>query len=186
MKKDNRYLRSKTSDLKIIPINWIDETERWIIVPGTIQEKYRRRTKEIIFSKNKCSFATGVPESIIDFIYRAVKQLHLTDAPLIFSRGTVRTSRGLVRNAVSIHKLDWGVGTLVTIPRILKYREEITLQIENTEYSLRLMELVVLHGLLRIAYPGRGAHFFSSMAARILAKGWSQLDDEKSPKDLDE
>jgi hypothetical protein len=60
----------------------------------------------------------------------------------------------------------------------LKYREEITLQIENTEYSLRLMELVVLHGLLRIAYPGREAHFISSMAARILAKGWSQLDGE--------
>ena len=168
-------MNDRMNDLKIIPINWVDKIDRWIVVPGTIKEQHRRRTKEIIYSKNKCYFAAGVPKSIIDFIYRAVKQLKLTDKSLIFSRGTVRTAKTLVKNAVSIRELDWGVGTLITIPRILKYREEITLQIENSEYSLRLMELTVLHGLLRIAYPGKDTKFTFNMAAHILARGWSQL-----------
>ncbi len=169
-------MKNTLRDSKIVPIDWIDEIERWIIVPGTIKESYRRRIKEISFSKNKCYFAAGVPKSIIDFIYRSVKQLNLTNRTLIFSRGTVRSSKGLIKHAVSIHQLDWGVGTLITIPRILGYREEINVSINNMKYSLRLMELVVLHGLLQIAYPKKNKKFYSCKATLILAKGWSQLD----------
>jgi len=165
---------------KIVPINWIDDEERWILVPGTVRKAHRTRTKEIIYTKGRCSFTMGVPKSIIDFIYRSVKQLKLTDRPLIFSRGTVRTSRGVVKNEVSIRELDWGVGTLITIPRVLKYGEMITLSLLSISYSVRLMELVVLHGLLQIAFPRKKTTFYYNLAARILTKGWGQLDDEHS------
>ena len=168
-------MNTKMLESKIVPINWVDETERWIIVPGTNKEHNRRRIKEVSFSKNKCYFAAGVPKSIIDFIYRSVKQLDLTNRTLIFSRGTVRSSKGLMKHAVSIYQLDWGVGILITIPRILNYREEITVTIKNTEYSLKLMELVVLHGLLQIAYPHKDEKFYSVKTSLILAKGWRQL-----------
>jgi hypothetical protein len=165
-------MRNNIRDLKIVPINWIDEAERWIVVPGNPRGKHRRRTREIIYAKNRCFFTTGVPKNLIDFVYRSVRQLNLSDQTLIFSRGTVRTSKGLVRNAVSIRDLDWGVGLLITIPRILKYREMITRTVDSTDFSLRLMELVVLHGLLQIAYPRKRATFYSNNAVLIIAKGW--------------
>ncbi len=160
---------------KIVPINWIDETERWIVVPGTPNDKHRFRTKEIIFSKNRCYFTTGIPKKLIDFIYRSVRQLNLSDRTLIFSRGTVRTSKGVVGNAVSIRELDWGVGLFITIPRVLKYRDMITRTIDNSDYSLRIMELVVLHGLLQIAFPHKKADYYSHRAILILVKGWSRV-----------
>jgi hypothetical protein len=174
-------LKYNNGEQKVIPINWIDESDRWIVVPGTVLEKRRRRIKEVPFSKNNCSFATGVPRSIFDFIYRCVKQLKLTDRRLFFSRGMVRTSKKIYKNAVAIRELDWGVGTLIIIPRLLKYREKISLHIENTEYSFRLMEVVVLHGLLQIACPGKDAEYYSTMAALILARGWNQLELKELP-----
>jgi hypothetical protein len=166
----------KTDNGKIVPINWVDDTERWVVIPGTRNERTRSRTKELCFRKKNCYFASNVPKSIFDFIYRAVRQLDLGDRTLIFARGTVRVSKKLSRNAVSIQELDWGVGTLVTIPRILPYRELVTLTIDNTEHTLRLMELVVLQGLLRIACPRKTAGFYSTEAVLILARGWSRLD----------
>jgi hypothetical protein len=169
--------------LKITPINWIDEIEGWILVPGTVKELNKRKLKEIIFKKKNCYFASGVPKSIIDFTYRAVSQLKLKEKILIFSRGMVRNSRKVMKNAVSICELEWGVGTLVTIPRNLGYREKILFYMGDTEYSLRLMELVVLHGLLQIAYPGKNAKFYSTMATLIIAKGWRHLDTDTAEFD---
>jgi hypothetical protein len=166
---------------KIVPIDWVEESDRWILAPGTVLEKERRRIKQIVHVKNKCHFAAGVPGSIYDFIYRAVKNLNMTDRTLIFSRGMVRNSRTRLKLTVSIRELDWAVGTLITIPRLLPYREMITLEIEKKEYTLRLMELVVLRGLLALAVPGREWKYYPAMAALILARGWKELGAEKMP-----
>ena len=161
---------------KIVPINWVDDEERWILVPPTATHARKKRTKEIVYVKGNCSFAVGVPRSIIDFIYRAVRQLNLTDRPLIFSRGTLRTSSGLLLRGVSIRELDWGVGTLITIPRVLKYRDRKTLSLGSETCEVRLMELVVLSGLLRLASPGTSSPSCAGLAARILVRGWGHLD----------
>jgi len=172
---------TKEKPIKITPIDWIDRSDRYLVVPGTVLEKYRLRIKEILYAKKNCLFATGVPKSIIDFIYRCVKQLNLDDRTLIFSRGMVRTKKDRKKYAVSVKELAWDVGTLITIPRLLKYREMITLKINSAEHSFRLMELVVLRGLLQIALPGRNASYYPAMAAAILAWGWKALEMEGVP-----
>ena len=161
--------------VKVVPLNWINEIDRWIVVPGTVKEKGRLRIKEINYCKNNCFFAAGVPKSIIDFIYRSVVKLNLKEKKLFFSRGTVRNHRSLLKYSVSIHELDWGVGTLITIPRILKYKEKINYTISRQEYSMRIMELVILQGLLRIAYPENSKSVLKTLAVLILAKGWGEL-----------
>ncbi len=172
----------KKKDPKVIPINQVEERDRWIVVPGTSLEGNRRRIKEVPRGRNQCNFAAGVPKSINDFIYRTVMQLGLTDRKLIFSRGVVRSRHLKVKHAVSIKELDWDVGTLITIPRILKYGEYITLVIEGSEHTLRLMELVVLHGLLQLAYPKKNAEYYAAMAALVLARGFKHLDRENLPE----
>ncbi len=154
----------------------MDDTERWIVIPGTIKEGRRRRIKELFLKKNNCFFARGVPKSIVDFTYRSVKKLGLTEGTLFFVRGTVRIRKGVVRNAVMLRELDWGVGTLVTIPAKMRYREKLILKIEGEKNEMRLMELAILHGLLQLAYPKKSSAFYSNMSALVIARGWNQLE----------
>ena len=166
---------------KVVPLNWVNKVDRWIVVPGTIKENGRLRVKEVPLCKKNCFFASGVPKSIIDFIYRCVVQLDLKDKKLFFSRGTVRNKRSLLKYSVSIHELNWGVGTLITIPRILKYKEKINYIIDKEEFSFRIMELIILQGLLKIVYPEKDKQFHKTMSALILAKGWGQIEQEDPP-----
>jgi hypothetical protein len=164
---------------KIVPIDWIDDEERWVLVPGTLRQPRRILTKRIVYRKENCLFAVGVPKSVIDFIYRSVRQLGLSDRTLIFSRGVVRNTAGPLKYGVSIRELDWGVGTLITIPRILKYGEHIVLPSGAAGHRVRRMELVVLIGLLKLAFPDRTSKDHSIMAALILIRGWNQLHGRK-------
>jgi len=174
-------MKKNANKSKVVPIDWTDESDRWIVAPGTVLEKGRRRIKGIACVRNNCHFAAGVPRGMYDFIYRAIVKLKMTGRTFIFSRGMVRTARTRIKHSVGITELDWAVGTLVTIPRILAYRETITLLIEGEEYTLRLMELVVLRGLLALAMPGRNAEYYPAMAALILARGWKEIEAERIP-----
>jgi len=169
-------MKPRNSDQKIVPIDWVDDEERWILVPpGPAETRRRRRDKQLVYKKNRCLFASGVPRSIIDFTYRAVRKLGLSDRVLIFSRGTVRAGGVLKIREVSIRELDWGVGTLFTIPRQLRYGEHADLAVEGGTCSIRLMELAVLEGLLKIALPRRSPSYYRDAAARVIAFGWSRL-----------
>ena len=167
------YMKNDKNN-KVVSISWTDESDRCIIVPGSTSEK-RSRIRELRLAKSNCHFAAGVPRGIIDFIYRSVKKLKLDDKKIFFSRGVVKRGERNVKNSVSIHALDWDVGIHLTIPRSLKYRETIELRIENKDYTLRVMELLVLNALLRISTPGKKHHYYSAMPALILARGWKEL-----------
>jgi hypothetical protein len=177
-------VKKKNNRQSIVPINWVDESDRWLVVPGTVLDKSRKRIKEVSFEKSACLFATGVPKSIIDFIYRSVKKLGIPDTGdrLIFSRGMVRSGRDKKKYAVSVKELDWGVGTLIVIPRLLKYREHITLDIDGEVHTLRYMELVVLRALLQISLPGKASDYDPAMAAVIIARGWKSLELDEVPR----
>jgi hypothetical protein len=169
-------MTTRQIDLKIVPIDWIDREERWVLVPpSNAENRRRRREKKITLKKHRCLFTADVPKGIIDFIYRAVRQLGLADRTLIFSRGTVRHNGRQSGSSVSIRELDWGVGTLVTIPRALKYGRHTVLTVRGHPCTCRLMELTVLEGLLRLAFPHEHGSFYEDTASLILAKGWSAL-----------
>lgn len=165
----------------VIPLNWVDDTERWIVIPGTIKEGRRRRIKELFLKKNNCFFARGVPKSIIDFTYRSVKKLGLTGQTIFFIRGTVRTRKGVVKNAVMVRELDWDVGTLITIPSGMRYSDKLILEIECEKSELRLMELSLLHGLLQMTFPKKSSAFYSHIAALVIVRGWSHLTETELP-----
>jgi hypothetical protein len=165
---------------QVAPLDWVDENERWILTPGAIQAKSRRRLKELSFSKNNCLFAKGVPKSLFDFIYRARHKLNLKDKTLIFTKGVVRNDRSKTKRGVSIRELDWNVGILMTIPSQAKYREFLNFTVGGKARKLRQMELIVLHGLLRIAYPHSRTNL-GTLAVVILAQGWPCLHERKMP-----
>ena len=160
----------------VVPLNWIKKSERWVLVPSYTSRGIRRRLKALIKVKGNCFFTSGVAHQLIDFVYRAVVQLELRDKKLIFSRGSVRRNRRPVINAVDICELDWDVGLSLIIPRTLSYSREIKLLIDNEKHRLRLMEIIVLQGLLRIAFPEKGRKWHSAMAASVIALGWGMLE----------
>ncbi len=161
---------------EVVPIGRVHDSERWIVVPGTIKEGKKKRIKEIRFQRKNCLFAAGVPSSIIDFTYRTVVKLNLREETLIFSRGTVRGTGGKTNRAVSVRPLDWDVGRLITIPREMRYRDHVAISLEGEEYSLRVMEMALLLGLLPLAFPGREKTFYPALAVAILVRGWKVLD----------
>jgi hypothetical protein len=123
-----------------------------------------------------------VPKGIIDFAYRAVTKLKLSDRTFIFSRGTVRNPRSRIKYNVSVRELDWGVGTLITIPRMLQYREEKTVFIGDCTYRVNVMRSIVLITLLAVAFPEKNSYFHFAMAVMILTRGWDQLRVQEPPR----
>ncbi len=169
---------------KVVPINWIDESNQYALIPGHNKNKKIRRIKALKNVKGNCYFAHGVSKNLIDFIYRAVIKLELKDKKLLFSRGAVKQKKRSVVNAVGISELDWDVGTSIRIPQKLNYNYRVALLIDKDEHKLRLMEIIVLSCLLHIACPGKSSNWCSDMSASIIANGWGQLDTKKKTEVL--
>jgi hypothetical protein len=160
---------------KTVPINWIDDTERYILVPRLERKKVVKKVKRLIKVKGACYFTQGVPLRLIDFIYRAVLQLRLRDRKLIFSRGAVKVKNGPTSNIVEVLELDWDLGTSFIIPRKRRYDTALDFTIGGKNYTLRLMEIMVLSGLLRLTHTDKSEKWRSAMAASIIARGWGEL-----------
>lgn len=167
---------NKNDNPKIIPIDWVKKTDKYALVPGYEFNRMTRRIKKLYRSKGNCYFTNGIPGGLIDFIYRAVLKLSLGKEKLIFSKGSIKINKRPVLSAIAIYKLDWDAGTSIKIPQRLKYDKTITLLIDYKEYKLRLMELIVLRGLLQLARPHKKPSWYADMAAAIIAKGWLQID----------
>jgi len=167
---------------RIIPIDHVESSERCALVPGYHNRKPVRRLKEVSRKKGNCYFAHGVPMRLADFIYRSTIKLDLKERELIFSRGAVKKNGVAVLNAVAVRELDWDCGTSIRIPKMLRYDDTIRLTVNGKNYSLRLMELIVLGALMRISLPGRRASWYADMSATVLAEGWPHFDMNKSPE----
>lgn len=172
----------KTPHDKIVPLNRVDKSEKFALVPGYEHKKRTRRIKELGRKKGNCNFTSGIPKGLIDFIYRSVIKLKLTDKKLIISRGQVKMNDLPVFNAVAVRELDWDCGISIRIPRLLRYNTTISLNIDGEEFTLRLMELIVLRALIQISLPAGNSSWYADMAALVLAKGWPQFDINKSPE----
>jgi hypothetical protein len=113
-----------------------------------------------------------------DFLYRAVTKLHLRESKLLVSRGSVRRNGRTVLSAVDIHELEWDMGTCIIIPTRLNYGSHLTLLIEGEAHEVRIMEMIALSGLLKIADPVKSERWRASMAVSIITRGWDCLSRE--------
>jgi hypothetical protein len=176
------YRKMTKQSGKTVSINWINDTEKYIIVPRREKNRIVKKLKRLIKVKGSCYFTQGVPHKLIDFIYRAVIQLGLRDRKLIFSRGSVKNKYGPTRSAVEICELDWDLGTSFIIPMKRNYGAAVNLVIDDKKHSVRFMEIMVLSGLLRLKYPGKSGKWRSAMAAAIVTQGWGMLARTDPPK----
>ena len=161
----------------VIPINWIDDAERFIVVPRIEKGRIIKKIKPLRKVKGNCYFTRGVAYNLIDFIYRAIRQLELTDRKLIISRGSVKKNGRNVWNAVAVHELEWDLGTSIIIPQRLRHDKMVTVEVEGEDHVVRLMELILLNTLLRLRYKDKPAYWYDSTASLILANGWKSLQD---------
>jgi hypothetical protein len=113
-----------------------------------------------------------------DFIYRAVTKLDLRKRKLIISRGSVRRKGRAALSTVDIHELEWDLGTCIIIPSRLNYDTHLTLLIEGEPHEVRIMEMITLAGLLKIALPAKSERWRASMAVSIITRGWDCLSRE--------
>lgn len=171
----------KKKSTKTVPINWINSTERYILVPRVVRTRVVKKVKRLIKVKGACYFTLGVPLGLIDFIYRAVVQLRLRDRKFIFSRGAVKVKGGSSSNVVEVFELDWDLGTSIIIPRRRRYDTSLDFTIDGNVHTLRLMEIMVLSGLLRLTFPDKSEIWRSAMAASIIARGWKELERGEPP-----
>lgn len=159
----------------IIQLNKINKTERYIVVPRRIKRKVEKVVKPLKKVKGNCYFTCNMPHDLINFIYRSVKKLGLNSSKLIFSRGTVRINNRVVHNAISSTVLDWDLGISFIIPLKLRYNTFVTIEVDNNDYSVRLMELAILIALMAYAYPALTRKKHVEKAQKVLALGWKSI-----------
>jgi len=58
----------KKHSSKTVPINWIGDTEKYILVPRLERKRVVKKVKRLIKVKGGCYFTQGVPLNLIDFI----------------------------------------------------------------------------------------------------------------------
>ncbi len=159
----------------IININRIDKTERYIVVPRRIKGKVTKVVKPLKRIKGNCYFTCNMPHDVINFIYRSVKKLGLNNTKLIFSRGSVRINDRIVHNAVSSTVLDWDLGISFIIPLKLRYNTFVTIEVDDKDYTVRLMELAILIALMAFAHPSQPRKKHIENAHKVLALGWKSI-----------
>ncbi len=166
-------MAAKNKEKKIVPINRTEASEQCAIISGYENGRRIPRLKELKKVRGNCYYTSGVSAKIADFAYRAVVQLGLRDKKFLFSRGAVKRNNRPIITSCRITELDWDVGTEITIPNKLNYERKIELMVDGEKHSIRLMEIIVLTALLRIACPHKSDRFFSEKSAAVIAKGWA-------------
>lgn len=166
---------------KVVPINRVDKTEKYILVPRRVKSRVVKKLKRLIKVKGECYFTLGVPIALIDFIYRAVIKLGLRDRRLIFSRGVVKIRNQPTSNIVDVHELDWDLGTSFIIPMKRRYATSLDFIVDGKRHTVRLMEIMVLSALLKLVYREKSEKWRSAKAVSIIARGWASLDGKDPP-----
>ena len=156
---------------KTVPINWIGDTEKYILVPRLERKRVVKKVKRLIKVKGGCYFTQGVPYKLIDFIYRAVVRLGLRERKLIFSRGSVKVKGRPTSNIVDVYELDWDLGTSIIIPLKRRYDSIQNFTVDGRVYPVRLLEIMMLSGLLRLVHGDKSEKWRSAKAAAIITRG---------------
>ncbi len=177
----NARTMKKTQPGKIVPINRIGKTEKYILVPRLERKRVVKKVKRLIKVKGECYFTLGVPLSLIDFIYRTVVKLGLRDRRLIFSRGSVKINSRPTSTVVEVHELDWDLGTSIIIPMKRKYTTTLAFNVGGKKHTVRLMEIMVLSGLLKLIFKDKSEKWRSAKAVTIIVQGWGALNQENPP-----
>ena len=159
----------------IINLNKIDSTHHYIVVPRRIRGKVQKVVKPLKKVKGNCYFTCNMPHALINFIYRSVKKLGLTNSKLIFSRGTVRINNRIVHNAVSSTVLDWDLGISFIVPLKLRYNTFVTIEVADKDYSVRLIELAILIALMAHAHPSQPRKKLIEDTHKVLCLGWKSI-----------
>jgi hypothetical protein len=176
-------MRTTLSVQTVVPIDWIEKSDHWGLVPAGRETKgAKRRFRALTIRKGNCAFTRDVPRGMIEFIYRATVRLGLRKNGLAFMRGTVRRGGITLSTAVSVRELGWGMGSAVVIPRTLRFREHITLAIDGKRAGVRVMELIVLNALLHLARPGQKPDWYAALAASVMVCGWKSLERTDMPR----
>jgi len=97
---------------------------------------------------------------------------------VVTSRGSVKKNGKNVYNAVAVYELEWDLGTSIIIPQRLRHDKMVTIEVEGADYPARLMELVTLIALLRLACTGKTNSWYNSYSAKILVHGWKSFTNE--------
>lgn len=160
---------------KTVPINWIGDTEKYILVPRMQRKKVVKKVKRLVKVKGSCYFTQGVPHGLIDFVYRAVIRLGLRDRKLIFSRGSVRVRNRPTSNVIEVLELDWDLGTSFIIPLKRAYRSMVRFALGDATHSVRIIEIMILSALLGLVHRDKSEKWRSAKAVAILARGWGEL-----------
>jgi hypothetical protein len=160
----------------IVPIDWINPTERFAVIGGYDRGRRKPRLKEFYRARGNCHFSRGIPRGLIDFAYRAVVKLGLRKVVIFFSRGAVKRNGKSLVNTVALRRLDWDAGISVIIPQRLRYSARVSLSVNGAHQDFRVMELALLMALLSLAAEKKSGRWYADMAATIVAEGWSRLD----------
>jgi hypothetical protein len=166
---------------KTVPINWIGDTEKYILVPRLERKRVVKKVKRLIKVKGACFFTRGVPYKLIDFIYRAVIKLGLRERKLIFSRGAVKVKGRPASNIVEVYELDWDLGTSFIIPLKRRYDTTLNFSVDGSVHPMRLMEIMVLSGLLKLVHGDKSEKWRSAKAVSIIARGWGEIGEKDPP-----
>ncbi len=167
----------------VVPLDWRKPYDHWGLIPsGHGTKGPRRRFKALTVRKGNCAFTRDVPRGMIEFIYRAVIRLGLRERRLAFTRGMVRKGALSLTRAVAVRELGWGEGSVVVIPKALRFGERMQLFVDGEPAVLRVMDLVVLNALLRLARPCDRPDWYVVMAAAIIARGWKSLERADIPR----
>lgn len=171
-------MKNPVAASNIIPLQHVDNNERWIVLPKPPTGKRPMKMRTLKLKRGNCFFDSSVPKGLIAFIFRCVVHLGIQKRPVSVVRGSVRRKGRAVLHAASMKELPWGCGTLIVIPRRLRYRDTMTLLIDGREYDVRIMENIVLQALLRLGRPGMRREWYPDAAAVVLTVGWKHLGDE--------
>lgn len=167
----------------IVSLDWREPCDHWDLVPAGRETKGpRRRFRALTVRKGNCAFTRDVPRGMIDFIYRATLRLGLRGRRFTFVRGMVRKGGKSLAMAVAVRELGWGMGSAVVIPKSLRFGERTALVIDGEKADIRVMEIVVLYALLRLARRDHAPEWHAAMAAAVIARGWKSLERTDIPR----
>jgi hypothetical protein len=156
----------------VVPIDRVDDAQRWVPARSGGSERARAGMRGFTRSRGTMFFSAGIPKGLVGFCYRSARRLDLASLSIFITRGTVTRGKGRIVRGASIRTLEWGVGYLVTIPRGIRYADTMELRIGEEVHSFRIMEIVALGALMRLAWPRRSMEYLTSLAAQVLARGW--------------